>query len=126
MIKDNNEPQDIGERSFDFSLRVLRFVESLTNNKTNTILSSQLIRSATSIGANIEEARGGHTKNDFSHSMNVSKKEARETLYWLRLLCQYNNFPERRTKHILQEAEEIVKILTTIVKSAKPRLIVKD
>lgn len=94
----------------------------LPKNQINIILSNQIIRSVTSIGANIEEARGGHTKSDFTHSMNISKKESRETFYWLCLICKMNSSFESRFKALLQENEEIIKILTSIVKSSKLRI----
>ena len=115
------KPQDIGERVFSFAVRVLKMTSSLSKNAINLMLINQIIRCATSIGANIEEARGGHTKSDFTHSMNIAKKEARETLYWLRLIISMNPRLENRLKDLLRENEEIIKILTSIVKSSKPR-----
>ena len=98
MIKDKgliNEPQDIAERTFVFAVRVLKMTSGLSRNTVNLMMINQIIRCATSIGANIEEARGGHTKTDFTYSMNIAKKEARETLYWLRLISTMNSAGSR-------------------------------
>ncbi len=121
-MNDDVMPQDIGERAFAFAVRVLKMTRSLPKNYVNIALINQIIRSVTSIGANIEEARGGHTKADFIHSMNISKKEARETFYWLRLINSMNSSFGNRLGALLQENQEIIKILTTIVKSSKPRI----
>ena len=133
MIKDKLiKPQDIGERVFAFSVRVLKMTTTLPTNSVNNVLINQIIRSATSIGANIEEARGAHTKTDFTYGMNIAKKEARETIYWLKLIVEMNPKYASRLHILLKENEEIIKILTAIVKTAKPRefkdkgLIIKD
>lgn len=116
------KPQDIGERVFSFAARVLKMTQSLPKTYVNVAIINQIIRSVTSIGANIEEARGAHTKTDFTYSMNIAKKEARETLYWLRLIAEMNPILSSKLGLLLKENEEIIKILTTIVKKAKPRI----
>lgn len=120
----SNKPQDIGERVFDFAVRVLKMTQSLPRNYINISIISQIIRSATSIGANIEEARGAHTKTDFTYGMNIAKKEARETFYWLRLIVEMNSVFSNKLESLLKENEEIIKILTAIVKKAKPRFFI--
>ena len=115
------KPRDIKERSFEFAVRVLKMTKHLSRNSINNTLISQIVRSATSIGSNIEEAQGAHTKIDFTHCMNISKKEARETFYWLRMIKEMNLVIAKRLEPLLTENEEIIKILTTIVKSSKPR-----
>jgi four helix bundle protein len=127
MIKDeglNNKPQDIGERVFNFAVRILKMTQSLQKTYVNIAILNQIIRSATSIGANIEEARGAHTKTDFTYGMNIAKKEARETFYWLRLIAEMNHLFSNKLELLLRENEEIIKILTSIVKKAKPRTFV--
>ena len=116
------KPQDIGERVFNFAVRVLKMTQSLPKNYINIAILNQIIRSVTSIGANIEEARGAHTKTDFTYGMNIAKKEARETLYWLRLIVAMNPVLLNKLGLLLKENEEIIKILTSIVKKAKPRI----
>lgn len=117
-----NKPQDIGERVFKFAVGVLKMTQSLRKTYINIVIINQVVRSVTSIGANIEEARGAHTKTDFTYGMNVSKKEARETLYWLRLIIEMNPVFSSRLEFLLGENEEIIKILTVIVKKSKPRI----
>lgn len=121
MNDKNKKPQDITERAFNFAVRVLKMTVILPKSQINAVLINQIIRSATSIGANIEEGRGAHTKTDFTYSMNVAKKEARETIYWLRLIAEMSPRIASRLQLLLQENEEIIKILTAIVKTAKPR-----
>jgi four helix bundle protein len=115
------KPRDIQERTFEFAVRVLKMTKYLSRNSINNTLINQIVRSATSIGANIEEAQGAHTKSDFSHCMNIAKKEARETFYWLRLIREMDLSIAKRLGPLLIENEEIVKILTTIVKNSNPR-----
>jgi len=120
MIKENY-PKDIRERAFEFAVRVFKMTKYLPRNSINNVLIIQLIRSVTSIGANIEEAQGAHTKSEFAHSMNIAKKEARETLYWLKLIIEVNTNFSKRLEGLLKENEEIIKILTTIVKKVNLR-----
>lgn len=117
----DKKPKDIRERSFEFAVRVLKMTRYLDPNPINKTLINQIIRSATSIGANIEEAQGGHTKSDFVHSMNISKKETRETIYWLKMIKEMNPEISKRLNLLLAENEEIVKILTSIVKNSNTR-----
>lgn len=84
MVQDKDI--DIKERSFDFAICIVNFVLSFTKNRPLERMSDQLLRSGTSVGANIEEATGGMSRKEFIHSMNIAKKEARETNYWLRIL----------------------------------------
>jgi len=82
-------------------------------------LSSQLLRSGTSVGANVEEALAGHSRRDFLHKMNVATKEARETQYWLRLLKDSSILSDSQADSIINESNELVKILTSIVKTGQ-------
>lgn len=117
----DKKPKDIKDRSFKFAVRVLGMVKYLSKSSINNVLMNQVIRSATSIGANIEEAQGAYTKNDFTHCMNIAKKEARETFYWLQLIKEMNSTIAKRLNFLIIENEEIIKILTTIVKKSNPR-----
>ena len=74
------------QKSFDFALRIIKLYKYLLENKKETILSKQILRAGTSIGANIEEAQGAQSKADFFAKISIAYKEARETAYWLRLL----------------------------------------
>jgi four helix bundle protein len=82
----NTQPEDIKARTFRFALQIIALVEKLPNAMTAQTIGKQLIRSGTSIGANVEEATAAHSKSDFVYRMNISLREARETLFWLRLL----------------------------------------
>src|SRR3989344_4864742 len=112
------EKSEIAKRAYNFALQIIKVTSKLARNPANLILIRQVIRSATSIGANIEEALGGHTRNDFAYGMNVAKKEARETRYWLRLLADLNSTYRQKIEKLLKENKEIINILTKIVKTS--------
>lgn len=110
----------IAERSFLFAVRVVKLCRFLEKqDRVSRTLANQLLRSGTSIGANVEEAQAGQSKADFTAKMSISRKEARETQYWLRLLKESETVPESQLKEILQESDELVRILTSIVKTAQ-------
>lgn len=109
----------IKDRAFDFGVRVVRMVNALPKTPAGYALGNQLVRSGTSIGANIEEAQGAFSKKDFIHSMQISLKEARETLYWIKTIVGAGLIHEKKTLELQKESEEIIKILTTIIKHAK-------
>jgi len=113
------EKSQISSRAYNFALEVIRITSALTKTPANIILIRQVIRSVTSIGANIEEALGGHTRADFAYCMNVAKKEARETRYWLRMLKDLNGSSYvAKFETLLKEVEEMINILTKIVKTS--------
>ena len=114
-------PRDIDRRTYSFALRVLKLVRSLPRNDGTGVVGRQLARSGTSIGANVEEAQGALTRRSFAHRMNIARSEARETLYWLRLVRDLNTLPEQRLTEIITEADELVRILTAIVKTTRAR-----
>ncbi len=106
----------IVDLSFDFALQVISFSEKLEENRQYAI-AKQIIRSGTSIGANISEAQNSESKADFIHKMKIAAKEAEETEYWL-LLCKYSeNYPFN--ENLLNMMIEIKKLLTSIIHSAK-------
>lgn len=108
----------IKDRSYQFALRIIKLCLWRRDNKHYEI-SNQLLRSGTSIGANVEEALAGHSRKDFLHKMTIASKEARETSYWLRLLRDSEILNNEQSKDIILESEEIVKILTSIVKTGQ-------
>lgn len=110
---------DIPERTFVFAARVLKLVRSMPTDVAGQVVARQMAKSATSIGANTEEAQGSHSKAEFARRMGIARSEARETFYWLRLIAEVGLLDKRRLQDITQEAEELVKILTTIVKKAR-------
>ena len=110
---------DIHQRSFAFAVRILKLVQALPQNSAGWAVARQLARSGTSIGANIEEAQGASSRAEFARRINIARAEARETVYWVRLIVGAELLPYRRVAAIQQEAEEIAKILTAIVKNTK-------
>lgn len=107
------------EKSFSFSLRIIHLYKSL-KEKNEFVLSKQLLRSGTSIGANVDEADAAQTHKGFTAKMSIASKEARETRYWLRLLDKSQLVKIDYTEY-LQEIEEIVRILTAIVKTSQEK-----
>jgi len=106
----------IQQKSFDFALKIIELYGKLVRAK-EFVISKQLLRSATSIGANVEEAIAGQSKKDFLHKMAIASKEARETRYWLKLLDE-SQILKIGYKTYLQEIESIINILTKIVKTS--------
>ncbi len=111
----------VKQKSYDFALRIIKLCAWLKNNKHFEI-SHQLLKSGTSIGANVEEALAGHSRKDFSAKMITASKEARETNYWLRLLTDSNIIDKTKSQTLVAESEELIKILTSIVKTAQAQL----
>ncbi len=111
---------EIQERTFEFAIRIVKLCQYLDEKPgVKRILSNQLLRSGTSVGANIEEAQAGQSRADFLSKMSIASKEARETLYWLKLLEKAELISGDRLQDLKQEADEIVRILTSIVKATK-------
>jgi four helix bundle protein len=104
-------------KSFEFAVRVVHMARYLQIKKREFVLSKQVLRSGTSIGANIEEASAGESRKDFKSKMSVASKEARETLYWLRLLKETEYLEQRAADSIIQDCDELVSLLTSIVKT---------
>lgn len=109
----------IVDKSFKFAIRIINLYKYLCEEKKEFVLSKQLLRSGTSIGANIKEAIQGQSKKDFLSKMNISLKEASETEYWIELLIATNYLNERDGNSILEDCVEIKKILHSIVKTSK-------
>ena len=113
---------DIYDRVFRFASRVEQMNQVLSRNRrVNHTALHQLVSAAMSIGANLEEARAGQTRADFHAKLRISLKEARESHYWLRILLNSAVVREAKLKPLVEEANEIVAILTTIAKKTNPR-----
>src|SRR3989339_354423 len=108
----------IREKSYSFSLKIIKIYQELTQEKKEFILSKQLIRSGTSIGANIEESTGAQSKNDFIAKLSISYKETWETLYWLRLLTDSGFLNKKQSDILIFDCEELLKILGAILKTS--------
>ena len=109
----------IEKKSFDFAVRIVRLYKYLCDKKKEFVLSKQLLRSSTSIGANVAEAQQAQSKADFISKISIALKETTETKYWLRLLNATDYLSDVEIKTILADCVEIEKILTTILKSSK-------
>lgn len=108
------------EKSFDFALSIIGLYRTLVENK-EYVLSKQLLRAGTSIGSNVEEAMAGQSKKDFIAKMSIASKEARETKYWLRLLDRSQLVKLDYNSH-LKASDEIIRIITAIVKTSQLNL----
>ncbi|MEX1274437.1 MAG: four helix bundle protein [Bacteroidota bacterium] len=113
------KPYDINERTFEFALAILELTEKIPSGRIGNRIADQLIRSGTSIGANLEEATAASSKADFVNKVIIALKEARETSFWLRIVQRKNLAPRPTTDLLLQEAEEIKKILGSIASKAR-------
>ena len=106
----------VKQKSYDFALQIIKLCGQLRNAKHFEI-SSQLLRCGTSIGANVEEALAGQSRKDFFAKMSIASKEARETNYWLRLIKDAGISDEQHSQKLIETSEELIKILTSIVKT---------
>ena len=106
----------IENKSFDFAVRIVNLYKYLSCDKKEFVLSKQLLRSGTSIGANVSEAEKAQTKADFNAKMNIALKEANETHYWLRLLKETEYLTDSEFESMQNDAKEIIAILVSICK----------
>jgi four helix bundle protein len=109
----------IKEKSFAFALRVVKLAKYLEVEKKEFVLSRQLLRSGTAVGALVREAEHAESKADFIHKMSIALKEANETLYWPELLYRGEYIDKQSFELIGSESEELIKLLTAIVKTSK-------
>ena len=116
MVKDDSPIQ---VKSYAFAVRVVRLYQYLSSDKKEYTLSRQLLRSGTSIGANVEEAIGGQSRADFFSKLAIAYKEARETAYWLRLLKDTDYLSESEFNSIYPDALELCRLLGAVQKTAK-------
>lgn len=118
------KPNPILTKSFDFSIEIVKFCYAIQKRENEYIISKQLIRAGTSIGANIEESQGAISKADFIHKLHVSLKEARESNYWLRILKEVEPFNNNLEEIgiLLIKCNELISLLTVILKSTKNNL----
>ena len=107
------------DKSFSLAVRIVNLYRYLSDNKKEFVLSKQVLRSGTSIGAMVHEAEYSESKADFVHKLAIAQKEANETLYWLELLLQTEYITQTEYDSLSADAIEIIKILTTSIKTAK-------
>ena len=106
----------IADKSFDFAIKIINLYKKLINEKKEYILSKQLLRSGTSIGANIREGINGVSKADFKNKLGIALKEAKETEYWLELMISSGILRESEANASLKECNELCRILSSIIK----------
>jgi four helix bundle protein len=106
-------------KTFDFALKIVKLYKCLIKEKHEYVLSKQLLRSGTSIGANIEEAIGGQSRNDFVSKLSIAYKESRESMYWTKLLKSSNYISELEANSLINDLDEILRIIGKIQKTIK-------
>jgi four helix bundle protein len=111
----------IQEKSFRFAVRIIKLYKYLCEEKKEFVLSKQILRSGTSIGANVEEAIAGQTDKDFIAKISIAQKEARETRYWLKLMIETDFLTAELCETLLQDIEEINKIIAKILLTMKSK-----
>ncbi|MFC1727058.1 four helix bundle protein [Patescibacteria group bacterium] len=112
---------DIRKRSFEFGASIIRLSTKLPKNSAGYAVCNQIVRSGTSVGANIEEAQSAGTKKEFIRGITIALKEARETKYWLRLIAETKLAQTKEIERLIEENTEIIKILITIIKKSKAK-----
>ena len=112
----------VKNKSFAFAVRVVKLYQYLCAEKKEFVLSKQLLRSGTSVGAMVREAEHAETKNDFKHKMGIAQKEINETIYWLELLKETDYLTQEQFESINTDAVEIIKLITAILKSVKANI----
>ncbi len=109
----------VREKSYAFAVRIVNLYKYLSSDKKEYVLSKQLLRSGTSIGANIEEAMGAQSQKDFFAKMTIAYKEARETHYWIRLLCDTGFLSLEQKENLIHDVDELLKIIGSIQKTLR-------
>lgn len=117
---ENSKNNPLKDKSYAFALEII-LVTKLMNENREFVLAKQLLKSGTSIGANIEEANQAESKADFIHKLSISNKEASETNYWLRLLRDSKTLDTLQAEKLISSCEEIERLLTAIIKTSKQR-----
>lgn len=112
----------VKNKSFAFAVRVVKLYQFLCEQKKEFVLSKQLLKSGTSVGAMVREAEHAETKNDFKHKMGIAQKEINEAIYWLELLKETDYLTSEQFESINNDAVEIIKLITSIIKSVKANI----
>ncbi len=118
MMRKNN----IRDKSFAFAVRMVQLFKYLQSDKREYIMSKQLMRSGTSVGAMVREAEHSESKKDFLHKMAIAQKEINESIYWLELLNATEYLTQKQFEDLNKDAIELIKIITTIIKNTKKNL----
>ncbi len=117
----SREPWDIRDRSLGYALRAIRLFQHLQKQKDGAgwVIGKQYLKAATSVGANIAEAQAGETRADFIHKLGIAQKEARESLYCLRLQADSQIVPKKQLDPLTRETEDLIAVLTSIIVKSK-------
>ena len=118
---ENSRENSLKDKSYAFSIRTINLYKHLTKRKREYVLSKQVLRSGTSIGANVAEANQAQSRADFISKLSIALKEAVETEYWLNLLRDSTYISGREAESILRDCKELIKILTAILKTSRKR-----
>ena len=118
----NEKQNPLKDKSFQFALKIVKLYTFLSEQKREYVMSKQLLRSGTSIGANIREAQNAQSKADFIHKLSISQKECDETLYWLELLHQSDFLEEKEFTTIHGDANELLKMLRSSILTTKQNI----
>ena len=117
------ETQELIDRCDNFSIAIFVLCRKMENDFVGKILARQLVRSASSMGSNLEEAQGAESKMDFIHKISISYKEARESGYWLRLIKKGKILQEDLLEKAIQEREELSRIFASIIRTSRKKLV---
>ncbi|MEQ9425840.1 MAG: four helix bundle protein [Cyclobacteriaceae bacterium] len=118
-LKHSRKPNAVAEKSYDFALNIVRFHQGFVREQKEYVLSKQLLRSATSVGANVEEAVHGYSKKDFRAKLGIAYKEAQESKYWLRLLKDSGYIDEKLFIQLFNQCDEVSRIIYAIMSKTK-------
>lgn len=122
MNNDSNKPYDLEDRTLEFSRIVIGLCKILSKNTINFELTKQCLRSSSAIGANYIEANDSLSKKDFVYRLRIARKEAKETVYWLKLILEANKESENKIRELIKEADELKKILSAIIEKSGIKL----
>lgn len=111
------------DKSYAFAIRIVRFSQYLQNEQKEYVLSRQILKSGTSVGALVREAKYGQSTLDFIHKLSIALKEANETYYWLSLLHETNYIEAKLFHSLLKDCDELISLLVSIVKTTKNKLL---
>lgn len=119
-----NEPKPniVRDKSFAFAVRIVNLYKHLKNDKSEYVLSKQLLRSGTSVGANIREGVNAQSKKDFIHKLSIAQKECDESIYWLELLKETDYITKEEYNSLANDATELLKIIRSIIITTKQRM----
>jgi four helix bundle protein len=121
QIPNQNNKYDLIERTAKFGESIIDFLNTLPRNEINRPLISQIVRSGTSVGANYMEADGAVSKKDFENKIGICRKEAKETMHWLRMIAKANSSGKEGCRKLYKESQELVWIFSSIINNSKKK-----